>query len=77
MADSLSRRTRVRPPRPGVAGAGTMDDRRQLGEDAIVAAPGEAAAGWRLTFAECLQAEILLPASSAHGAGLLSIGSPL
>ena len=38
-----------------------MDDRRQPGEDAIVAAPSAAAAGWRLTFAECLQAEILLP----------------
>eukprot|EP01048_Picozoa_sp_COSAG05_P002225 COSAG05_NODE_86_length_20511_cov_71.945277_11_plen_201_part_00 len=31
MADSPSRRTRVRPPCPGVAGAGTMDDRRQPG----------------------------------------------
>eukprot|EP01048_Picozoa_sp_COSAG05_P029326 COSAG05_NODE_9585_length_613_cov_124254.474708_2_plen_39_part_01 len=37
MADSLSRRTRVRPPRPGVAGAGTMDDRRQPGGATIVA----------------------------------------
>ena len=40
MADSLSRRTRVRPPRPGVAGAGTMDDRRQPGGATIVATAG-------------------------------------
>ena len=37
MADSLSRGTRVRPPCPGVAGAGTMDDRRQPGGATIVA----------------------------------------
>ena len=40
MADSLSRRTRVRPPCPGVAGAGTMDDRRQPGGATIVATAG-------------------------------------
>ena len=37
MADSLSRGTRVRPPCPGVAGAGTMDDHRQPGGATIVA----------------------------------------
>ena len=40
MADSPSRRTRVRPPCPGVVGRGTMDDRRQPGGATIVAAPG-------------------------------------
>eukprot|EP01048_Picozoa_sp_COSAG05_P006696 COSAG05_NODE_446_length_9772_cov_117.012923_3_plen_60_part_00 len=42
MADSLSRRTRVRPPCPGVAGAGAMDDRRQPGGATIVATAGGA-----------------------------------
>ena len=40
MADSPSPRTRVRPPCPGVAGAGTMDDRRQPGGATILAAAG-------------------------------------
>ena len=40
MADSPSQRTRVRPPCPGVAGTGTMEDHRQPGGATIVAAPG-------------------------------------
>ena len=38
--NSPSRRTRVKPPCPGVTGGGTMDDRRQPGGATIVAAPG-------------------------------------
>ena len=47
MADSPSRRTRVRLPCLGVAWAGTMDDRRQPGGATIAAALGGAARGAR------------------------------